>query len=567
MMNTSTNTAFIKPFNLFIKLFLFVFLPVSVCLYTGTADADSLQDEMQSRMTELQDTGELFIDGNKIAATHLLPAFYTQRNFTLAWNNRDKSRELINIISHIDEEGLNRDDYFLDTLAEYLKRDKQLTIAEQVDFDILQTESLLRLGYHLRFGKVNPANLDANWNLERKLEDEDPVYIIQAAIDSDSIQSFIDNFIPRQPFYVRYRKALAEYRDIKNLGGWPRVPDGPTLKPGMQDPRVEILKQRLHKEGFLEGITTPADFFDYALEQAVIRFQQLHGLKDDGAVGKKTLEELNINVVDRINQIRVNLERGRWVFKDVQGDFLIVNIAGYKAYLVRDNKLAWTARVIIGKPYRETPTFKSEIKYLVLNPTWTIPPVILRNDILPVARTNPDYIRQRNFEVYDRQGNQVNPDSLDWSQFSGKNFPYILRQPPGPDNSLGRIKFDFENPHAVYIHDTPHRELFNQPDRSLSSGCIRIENPMQLAEILLNDRDKWGEQQLKAVVETNKTQIVHLPRPETIMILYWTVVIEEDGAVQFTKDIYGRDQKILQALDGEFNISLPGGLPEQYYRQ
>ena len=564
-MIADTAALYIKSFGILIKLFFFTTLLIFSSVITANEQTDTLQQIMQFRMEQLLDTSMLIIDGNKIAAITTLPELYTKRRFTLAWQDHGKRNELIDIIRNIDQEGLNPDDYLLPSLLQYHARDGNLADADRVDFDILLTESLVRLGYHLRFGKVDPKSLDSNWNLDRSLDQEDPATLIQAAIDSDSIQAFIDRYIPRQAFYARYKQALADYRRIQDQGGWPQVPTGPTLKPDMNDQRITVLKQRLHKEGYLQESATPPEFYDDALEEAVSRFQQRNGLNTDGVVGKQTLEALNVSVADRINQIRVNLERGRWVFKDVQGDFFIINIAGFKAYLIRDNQLAWTSRVVIGRTYRKTPVFKSEIKYMIFNPSWTVPPGILRNDVLPKARKNPAYIHEQGFDVLDRNNQRIDPDSLDWAAYSGKNFPYTVRQPPGEHNALGRIKFVFPNSHFVYLHDTPHKELFDQTQRTFSSGCIRIENPLQLAELLLNDGEHWSQQQIEDTIANGETQIIHLPKPVTIMIMYWTVVIEPDGVVQFRKDVYGRDEKVLQALDGEFKLSLPQGLPEKYY--
>ena len=547
---------YIRSFRTIIKLFLIITIQNICFVNFGYSQTDELQQIMQSRIARLQDTGSLFIDGEKLAAVRLIPELYTKRNFSLAWQNINKRDELISIISRIDSEGLNPDDYLLHNILKYRNQGAQLTEPEQVDFDILLTESLVRLAYHLRFGKVNPESLDPNWNLDRGMEYGDPLYNIQSIINSDSIQAFIDRAIPRQPFYQRYIKALAFYRRILEEGGWPTVASGPALKPDMNDPRIKILKQRLRIEGYLqEPLSDITNYYDASLEEAVKTFQARHGLDVDGVVGKQTLEELNTSVADRIDQIRVNLERGRWVLKDVQGEFLVVNIAGFKAYLVRDNKLIWTSRVIVGRTYRKTPVFKSAIKYMIFNPTWTVPPNILRNDVLPKARKDPAYITEQRFEVFDREGKQVDPDSLDWSGFTGKNFPYTLQQEPGPDNALGRIKFVFPNSHFVYLHDTPHRELFGHQERTFSSGCIRLENPLQLAELLLNDKEKWNRQKIEDAIATNKTRTIYLPEPVTIMLLYWTVVIEPDGIVNFRKDIYKRDGKLLDALNGEFSIS------------
>lgn len=564
---TDYNSLYIKSFRVLIKLFLFAVLQHFVLINTGYSQTNDIQQEIRTRIAQLLDTGLLLIDGEKIAAIHVIPELYKKRNFTPAWEDIDKRNELINIISNIREQGLSPKDYFLQNLQKYHGRHNELTTGEQAEFDILLTESLVRLGYHLRFGKVDPVSLNASWNLDRSMDNENPVTIIQAAINSDSMQAFIDRIIPRQPFYERYKKALADYRSIHERGGWPVIPDGATLKPGMNDPGIELIRKRLQIEGYLAGsLSGPKGFFDVTLEKAVRQFQEIHGLEVDGIVGKQTLEAMNVPVTERIDQIRVNLERGRWVLKDVQGEFLLVNIAGFRAYLVRDNKPVWSTRVIVGRPYRKTPVFKSRMSYLILNPSWTVPPGILRKDILPKVKKDPSYLVEQRMVVLDRDGNQVNPWSLDWSDYTGRNFPYFIRQQPGHDNALGRIKFDFPNQHLVYLHDTPHKELFDKPERTFSSGCIRVEHPYDLAELLLNDSEKWTRQKIEEAIATNKTQTVYLPEPITIMLLYWTVVIGQDGTVHFKKDIYDRDKKLLEAMNRDFSFSLPKDLPEQYYR-
>ena len=565
-MMVNSSWIYIRSFGKIIKYFPFLLFNYFIFANTAYSQGNTINQIMQSRMVQIQDTQLLLIDGNRIASVKVIPELYAQRNFSPAWKDNKKRDELIQIIRHIDEEGLNPKDYFLDSLIRYQNSGKDLSDNDRVDFDILLTESLLRLAYHIRFGKVDPRSLDSNWNYSRSLENIDPVNIIQSMIDSDSIKAFIDRTVPRQPFYGRYKKVLAEYRKIREQGGWQPVSPGPTLKPGMEDTRVAELKRRLQVTGDLPGtVSGPVNHFDVSLEAAVKNFQERHRLEPDGLVGKNTLQALNVSVDDRIDQIRVNLERGRWVFEDVQGEFFVINIAGFQAFLVRDNQVVWDARVMVGRPYRKTPVFKTEMKYMVLNPTWTVPPGILRKDILPKGNEVPAYLREKGMDVLDQAGNRINPDSLDWLALSGRNFPYILRQPPGPTNALGRIKFIFPNPHLVYLHDTPNKELFEHPERTFSSGCIRIENPLELAELIMGDREKWNQQSFTRAIETNRTQTIYLPKPLTVLFLYWTVMIDQDGQEIFLNDVYDRDKDILKALDGEFKFSLPEGLPDRYY--
>ena len=256
----------------------------------------------------------------------------------------------------------------------------------------------------------------------------------------------------------------------------------------------------------------------------------------------------------RIDQIRVNLERARWVFHAVQRKFVLVDIAGFEVEIREEGGLIWTCRAQVGKPYRETPVFRSDIKYLVFCPTWTIPPGILEKDTLPAVKRDPDYLTKRNINAIDRNGNVVDQATIDWSKYSAGDLPYTLRQEPGPNNALGQIKFIFPNPHFVYLHDTPSKSLFDSTDRAFSSGCIRVEKPFELAELLLNDPEKWNREEIKKAIESGKTRTVFLPEPIPVLLLYWTVEVSPDGAVYFKKDLYGRDEDVLEGLNGEFTF-------------
>jgi murein L,D-transpeptidase YcbB/YkuD len=267
-----------------------------------------------------------------------------------------------------------------------------------------------------------------------------------------------------------------------------------------------------------------------------------------------TLEAVNVTVETRIDQIRVNLERARWVFHSVHGKFVLVDIAGFEVAVRQEDGLTWTCRAQVGKPYHETPVFRSDIKYLVFCPTWTIPPGILEEDTLPAVKRDPDYLAKRNINVIDRNGNVVDQASIDWSKYSAQDLPYALRQEPGPNNALGQIKFIFPNPHLVYLHDTPSKSLFDHTDRAFSSGCIRVEKPFELAELLLNDPEKWNQEEIKKAIESGKTRTVFLPVPVPVLLFYWTVEPFPNGEVHFKSDLYGRDEAILEGLNGEFRF-------------
>ena len=306
--------------------------------------------------------------------------------------------------------------------------------------------------------------------------------------------------------------------------------------------------------GDLEAEALNSENFDDPLEQAVIRFQNRHHLTADGAVGKQTLATLNVPVEDRIDQIKINLERARWVLHAISGKFVIVDIAGFEIFVYKNDQFLWTSRVQVGRPFRQTPVFKSEITYLELNPTWTVPPGILARDILPAVKKDANYLKDRSIRVIDRTGKIVNQDTIDWSKYSGPNFPYMLRQDPGPNNALGLIKIMFPNQHLVYIHDTPSKSLFERADRTFSSGCIRTEKPFELAELLLGDPDKWNPDSFKQIIDSGRTQSITLPKPVPVLLFYWTVSVRPDGTVRFKRDPYQRDAGVLEGLIGDFKF-------------
>jgi murein L,D-transpeptidase YcbB/YkuD len=382
------------------------------------------------------------------------------------------------------------------------------------------------------------------------------------AIDSRSIERFIRDFLDRGPLYLRAKAMLTEYRALKDAGGWPQIETGPTLKPGMDDERIAIVRKRLAITGDLPAAEdNESTVFDDELRLGIVAFQDRHNLDRDGAVGKQTLAAMNVTVDERIDQIRVNLERLRWVVRNLDDDFVVTNIASFQTFLVRGREIVWSARSQVGRPYRETPVFTAKIKYLQFNPTWTVPPGILAKDILPAVKKDIGYLATKNMDLVNRDGDKVDPATVDWSQYgSGRMPPYQFVQRPGPTNALGRVKFIFPNSHFVFLHDTPSKALFDRTERTFSSGCIRVENPFEFAELLLDDPRKWNPESIQALLDSEKPQTIFLKEPLTVMLLYGTVGLLDDDVVYFYNDIYGRDGRVLESLDSDFEFRLPDNL-------
>ena len=336
------------------------------------------------------------------------------------------------------------------------------------------------------------------------------------------------------------------------------VPAGQTLRPGGSDSRVPIIASRLAVTGDLDPdiARVATERYDDAIEEGVRRFQARHGLDADGIIGAGTLGAMNVPAEARVRQLEINLERARWVFDDLSDNFILVNIAGFRAYVIRDRQVVWQSRVQVGKPFQKTPVFRDEMKYLVFNPTWTVPFSIATRDLLPQIQANPGILSTRGFDVRDSSGRNVDPANVDWSALSRRRFPYTLVQRPGPNNALGRVKFMFPNEHAVYLHDTPSKHLFDRAGRAFSAGCIRVEHPFELAEILLGP-DGWNQKRFEDVLATGKETTVFLSKPLPVLLLYWTAQVGADGEILFLPDIYERDDAIADALDAPFSLDSP----------
>ncbi len=540
---------------------LVVFLSVISMAKLAAADNESDQQAILIALENLTQMGSPGNSQTNIASSELLQSLYEQRDFMPAWNDQNQIYELISAIKATKADGLNPADYHLKQieLAYSERLAGRLAKSEtRAAIDLIFTDSLIRLGYHQFFGKVNPYTLDPNWNFRRDLNDIEPVKAIQDAIDSPSLREYLAKVFPRGWLYRGLQSALVKYRDIAMQGGWPIVPVGQTLRPDGNDERLPLLAQRLIVSGDLAPIENTDGLTGYnnTLQKAVRRFQGRHGLKVDGLVGPATLRALNVPVEWRIRQLEISLERARWVLNDIENDFALINVAGFRAYVVRNRKVIWTTKVQVGSKFHQTPIFQDEIKYLVFNPTWTVPKSIATIEYLPQIKSNPNFFIEQDFDLKTSGGKLIDPSSVDWRIISSSDFPYWLVQRPGSNNALGRVKFMFPNKHTVYLHDTPSKYLFSRARRAFSHGCIRVENPFKFAELLLGG-DGWNQVKFQKVLDDGETTTAVLSRPMPVLLLYWTAMVGPDGVVHFLNDVYSRDQRISEALDESFRVYFP----------
>ena len=343
---------------------------------------------------------------------------------------------------------------------------------------------------------------------------------------------------------------LRRYRGLAALDGWPQVPKGPTIRPGDSGPRIAVLAQRLAASGDLKRAGLAASYYHETLQSAVRRFQIRHGLEPDALVGRATLRALNVSVENRIDQIRGNLERMRPYLDIAVEDYVMVNIPAFKATLIKGGQKAWTTKVIIGEEEDPTPEIRSELKTIVFNPTWSVPYSIASEELLPRIVQDPDYFNNNGYQVYDRNGTLVDPADVDWSAYSENNFPFSLVQRPGPANQLGRIKFMVPNPYSICMHDTPARSLFANVNRALSHGCVRIDDPLRFAELVLESEGMTRED-IESKIDSGETTSVKLEDPLPVYIVYWTAAVDESGKIYFYNDIYNRDTSLLERIDNK----------------
>jgi murein L,D-transpeptidase YcbB/YkuD len=501
-------------------------------LSCAASAAQPVADALQARLAAAD---------SSLYATQLLRALYAPRAYRPLWTGQ-RTEEARAALASAAAHGLSTANYHRSAIEAHRA---DATPDGQAALELLISDGLLLLGSHLRSGRMEPGTLTPRRQL-LAVDADLPARLAGA----DSAAAFLDGLVSPLAGYARLQSALVQYRHLADAGGWPSLPDGPTLHPGDRAAAVTALRARLAREGMDGPVGAGGELFDAPLEAAVRRFQARHGLDVDGAVGRQTRLALNTPASARVGQIVANLERRRWLGEAPGRRQVRVNVAAFTLEAVEGPEVALRMRVIVGRPYRPTPEFADRIRYLVLNPYWEVPPKLAVQDKLPLIRRDPGYLAREHMRVlrgWGEQARELDPAQIDWWRVKTP-LPFRLRQDPGPWNALGRIKFMFPNVHDVYLHDTPARELFAHAERGFSSGCIRVEQPLALADWLLADDPQWSPQALRAAIDSGQTRTVNLRQPVPVYLLYWTAWVDGDGVVQFRRDIYERDAPLAAAL-------------------
>lgn len=486
--------------------------------------------------------------------------FYASLDDSLAWifgsKPTDQARVLIHLLETADEKGLDAADYdghtWNDRVAR-LDQSRGTREADLVRFDVVLTVSAMRYISDLYFGRVSPRLLHFELELhERKIDLSEFLKGVLASVSG--IASSMQEIEPPFPAYQRTILALRRYRELAREDDGERLPAlGRSVEPGDSYAGVPRLYRLLRLVGDLPpGVAAPSSIvYDGALVEAVKHFQERHGIESTGLVNEETLKALNTPIARRVTQLELALERWRSAPHEFVSPPIVVNIPEFRLR-VDDEKYHWvfSTKVVVGKAYHhQTPVFASEIRSIIFRPYWSVPLGIQRAEFVPLIEKNPTYLVENSYDIVDSDGKVVDEDpTKEEVRDKLQSGQLGIRQRPGPDNALGLVKFDFPNQFDIYLHGTPATELFSKSRRDFSHGCIRVEDPVSLAQWVLRDRPEWTAENVRSAMYGETTVHVAVLKPIPVLIVYGTAVVMEDGEVRFLDDIYGHDAALERAL-------------------
>lgn len=495
----------------------------------------------------------------------LIRLFYRDRAFRLAWFKGDElvpqAEKFKEVISKAGEEGLNPKDYKLkdfDALYKNYQEEKNDSVKQrlQQELDIALTASYFHYGTDFYKGTVNPRETQGiSWKVKRNKIKLNKA--LQTILKERESKYPYYEFAPLHPEYNNLKAALKRYRDLQKFGEWPTLEPVKKLQIKDTSPEVATIRKRLlmeYEPAKARTLQAQNDtVFDESLAVLVKKFQKLNGLKADGVIGPETIKYMNIPLSDRIDQLIINMERWRWIPKKFEDKYIFVNIPEYTMRVMEKGQEVLSMKVIVGKELNSTPIFSDKLEYIVFAPFWNVPKTIVEHEIKPNMLRNPNFLATQDMEIIkgDRKNFvRISPSSIDWANVTEKNFPYLIRQKPGPKNSLGLVKFLFPNVYNVYLHDTPFDALFNQEQRGFSHGCVRLEKPEALAEYLLKHDKAWSPSTIKDAMNAKEEQWVVLKEKVPVYIVYFTSWVDADGNVYFSKDLYGHDENLKKEYFG-----------------
>ena len=489
-----------------------------------------------------------------------LKNFYEPAGYALVWlrNNRptQQAQAIIQVLQQADSIGLNAEDYDGPRWPERLARLRQSASQEyQAQFDAALTVSVMRYISDLHIGRVNPVRLKFNLEAGPKKYDL-PLLLREKLVNGADIRAELDRVEPPFAGYKRTKEAFQRYLELSRKDDGEQLPVPPRpIKPGEPYSGIPRLRRILALLGDRPPEAAPPqdpNLYDKTLSAAVKRFQDRHGLTPNGRLDPQTVQHLNVPLSFRLKQLRLVLERWRWLPYQFTQPPIVVNIPQFRLVAFDENeKLAFTSNVIVGRAFRtQTPVFEKDMKFVVFRPYWHVPRDIQRSEVVPSIRKNRDYVTKKGYEVVTAKGEVVTSGTIDdevLQQLSTGNLE--VRQKPGSANALGLVKLMFPNEYDVYLHSTPALELFSQSRRDFSHGCIRVEKAAELAAWVLRDKPEWSLERVRAAMQSGQDNFqVNLSKPIPVLIIYGTAVVDEQNVVRFFDDIYGHDVALEKAL-------------------
>lgn len=522
------------------------------------ADRKSQQMDASLRQTLQSSARPRFVTADDEGARlwKLTRQFYERREFAPAWIEEAKPRPqmdaLIDAIKAAHQEGLDPELYNA-ALLETRYREGSKGFLSQKGFDPVQAGQMdawmtylyMKYASDLADGLSDLARADPTWKI--KPEKFDPLIDLERALSEHRVAKSLGDLTPTDPQYQALRKVLSEYRELQKKGGWPSVPSQMKVKPAQASAAVTVVARRLSTSGDYKGRVPPdgeKTAYSDELREAVKRFQRRHGLQDDGVLSAAVVAEMNVPIERRIRQLELNLERWRWLPRELGERHILVNIPEYRLEVWEGDRVPLSMRVVVGKEDTQTPIFNDEMTHIVFSPYWNVPPSIAQGETLPSVMKDPGFLARTNMEVVDASGTVIDPASIDLDNPTG----YRFRQRPGNENSLGLVKFMFPNQYNVYLHDTPADSLFARASRSFSHGCVRIEQPQALAEYLLRDQSEWTSPRIQEAMHAQEERHVKLREPVPVYLGYFTARVSADGVMQFRKDVYEIDGRLTARL-------------------
>lgn len=516
------------------------------------AKLDYPRKEARDILDKWVDSTKINLDLPQVDEAHLhenLLRFYSQRNFNPAWKI-GPAQELITLLNNLEKEGLNPASYPVEDLQQLFDEAKNGTDAEAgAHLDLMLSGTYLKIADVIATGKVKPGRFNNAWHIQTKKPEELHIQLKQAV--KGDVDRSLDFFRPQ---YAQYDKLVAEierYKKIIENGGWPEIKPGKELKPGDSSSRINDLKRRLYISGDFntppEELQNP-NTYDNSLIQAVRLFQLRHGLEENPVVDDNTLESLNVPATMRLKQVMLNLDRIRWFASgDMPDTYVLVNIPEYRLRVFENEKQIKIMKVVVGEVMNTTPVFSDYIEYAIFSPYWNVPESITEEEIWPAAKKDPGWLHRNHYEVLDgwsEDASVVPISEIKWDSVEHKN--YRVRQKPGPWNALGRVKYMFPNEFAIYLHDTPADQLFDKKHRAFSHGCIRIEDPVWFGDWLF---PQYSPRDIRRKMTDGERDIVPTEQHIPVYILYLTAFVDEEGRLNFRKDLYELDKELAQEFE------------------